>query len=80
MHAAAVFAKRFVTHPVDSVLDSPVTAIPVQQRQGIRPIASNTRDSIRHFGRRLTFSSGRADDLTDLFHARPVEVFVEQGG
>jgi hypothetical protein len=40
--------RLLVTHPVDSVLDSPVTAIPIPQRQGIRPIASNTRDCIRH--------------------------------
>jgi hypothetical protein len=56
--------RLLVTHPVDSILDSPMTAIPVPQRQGIRPIASNTRDSIRHFGRRLTFSSGRADEIS----------------
>jgi hypothetical protein len=79
-HATAVFAEGFVAHPVLFVLDAPMTAIPTQKRLGIRSFATNTCDSIRHFGRRLAFASGRADDLADLLHPRPIEVIVQHRG
>ncbi|MGH9960964.1 MAG: hypothetical protein ACREBC_28240 [Pyrinomonadaceae bacterium] len=83
-HRGAVLIKGNVAHPhpMQAVLDRPVTAVEGEQTLGIGPFLDEAGDEVDRFGGGLTLVHGQAlaGDARDLSDIGEVEIVVEAGG
>lgn len=71
---ALVFAKRYVSHPVQTVFDAPVSSPMGEQKRGVSPLAGQATDGVLGFDGGLTLGAGRAFQPADLGQAGPIEM------
>ena len=73
-HLAFVFAKRYVSHPMQAIFNAPVTTPMDNQRRHISPLSRKTADGVLDFDRGATLAAGRAFETANLRQTGPIEM------
>jgi hypothetical protein len=73
-HPAFVFAEGNVSHPMQAVLDAPVTTPMGQERRRISSFTRNAADGVLDFDRRAALATGCAFETANLSQAGPIEM------
>ena len=73
-HLAFVFAKRYVSHPMQAVFDAPVPTPVAKQKRRVGPLAGKTADGVLDFDRGATLAAGRAFQTANLGQTGPIEM------
>ena len=73
-HLAFVFAKRYVSHPMQAVFDAPVATPMAKQKRRVSPLARKAADGVLDFDRGATLATGRAFETANLGQTGPIEM------
>lgn len=75
---ATIFVERLVAHVVHTILDgAPMVPRQSQECISIGPRAWQGRNEVGGLGGRLPVQRALSMDLTDLLHARPIEMLIQ---
>ena len=78
-HLAFVFAKRYVSHPMQAIFNAPMTTPMANQKRRVSPFTRKTADGVLDFDRGETLAVGRAFEMANLPQTGPVEMPGQSG-
>lgn len=73
----SILGKCDVANPMNTILNPPVAAPPLQQRSGVGKFSGDAGDRILDLCGRLSMFGGRPLDLANLAHPRPAEMVID---
>ena len=73
-HLAFVFAKRYVSHPMQAIFNAPMTTPMGNQKRCVSPLLRKTADGVLDFDRGATLAAGRAFETANLPQTGPIEM------
>ena len=73
-YLAFVFAKRYVSYPMQAIFNAPMTTPMANQKRRVSPLTRKTADGVLNFDRGAVFVAGRAFQTASLCQTRPIEM------